>query len=98
MENSDIVTLHAQIFGKVHGVFFRDYTKRRADELDLAGWVRNCPDGTVEAVISGTESSIRQMVEWFHQGSPYSHVDKVIIGDTTVRVDTDVFEIKFTQP
>ena len=59
MEHSDIVTLHAQIFGKVQGVFFRDYTKRKADELNLVGWVRNIPDGTVEAVISGRESGVK---------------------------------------
>jgi len=95
METQDIVTLHVQIFGKVQGVFFRDCTKRKADELNLVGWVRNCPDDTVEAVISGRESGVNKMVEWFHQGSPHSRVERVVINTTTLPADRMVFQVTY---
>ena len=88
-------TIHTRIEGRVQGVFFRDYTKRKADELNLVGWVRNIPDGTVEAVISGRESGVKQMVEWFHQGSPYSNVENVVTNETSIPADSVVFQIRY---
>lgn len=81
MDDSGIKTLHVLIFGKVQGVFFRDYTRRKAEELHLFGWVRNCADGSVESLISGDEAHVTKMVEWFHHGSPYSSVQKVVTQD-----------------
>jgi acylphosphatase len=81
MGDSGIKTLHVHIFGKVQGVFFRDFTRRKAEELHLFGWARNCADGSVESLISGDEAQVAKMVEWFHQGSPYSSVQKVVTED-----------------
>lgn len=68
-----------KIFGRVQGVFFRDYTQEKATELGLHGWVKNMPDGTVEALIQGAEPEIEKMIAWFHEGSPSSQVEKVDI-------------------
>ena len=81
MDDSGVKTLHINIYGNVQGVFFRDYTRRKAEELHLFGWVRNCTDGSVESLISGDEAQVTKMVEWFHQGSPYSSVQKVVVED-----------------
>ncbi|MBM9602624.1 acylphosphatase [Desulfopila inferna] len=70
-------TVHARIKGRVQGVFFRDYTRRKAEKLSLKGWVRNEPDGTVGAVFQGSESDIEKMIEWLDEGSPQANVTGV---------------------
>jgi acylphosphatase len=65
------------VSGIVQGVFFRQETYERATKLGLAGWVRNNPDGRVEAVFEGPEDDVRQMVEWCRAGTPLSDVDNV---------------------
>lgn len=76
--------VHAHIYGRVQGVFFRDYTRQKAEELGLTGWVKNCSDGSVECLIHGDSKAINTMISWLHQGSPSSKVDKVVI-KTAVR-------------
>lgn len=95
MNEQGIKTLRIQIIGKVQGVFFRDYTRRKAEELQLAGWVKNRPDGSVEALVSGEGGQVKKMVEWFHLGSPHSNVQKVITHDTDALPDTHTFQIKW---
>lgn len=95
MKGQGIKTLRIQIIGKVQGVFFRDYTRRKAEELQLFGWVRNRADGSVEALVSGEGGQLKKMVEWFHCGSPYSSVQKVITHDTDALPDTNDFQIKW---
>ena len=68
---------HVWISGLVQGVFFRQATRRRARELGLAGWVRNLPDGRVEAVFQGPPRAVEAMVEWCHQGPPSAIVERV---------------------
>lgn len=56
------------IGGRVQGVFFRDTVRRRADAAGVAGWIRNTPDGTVEAVFEGEPEPVEQMVEFCRRG------------------------------
>ena len=77
-------SVHIRVIGRVQGVFFRDYTSRKALELGLKGWVRNCRDGSVEAQISGPPETIAQMIEWFYTGSPHSRVDDVTVNDFSI--------------
>ena len=65
------------ISGKVQGVFYRAHTKKKADELGIKGWVRNLADGKVEAVFTGENDKVEEMVKWCWQGSPGSEVGKV---------------------
>ena len=77
---SDIIsTQQVRIKGRVQGVFFRVWTKRKADELGLSGWVRNRLDGAVEAVFSGPEAQIKAMIEACHDGPKYASVDEVSV-------------------
>jgi len=71
------VALLARITGRVQGVFFRAWTKEEAEARDLSGWVRNEPDGSVSALISGPGEAVREMVAALHEGSPPSRVDHV---------------------
>ncbi|MFD5394156.1 acylphosphatase [Streptomyces sp. NPDC127097] len=67
------------VSGDVHGVFFRDTCRRTADALGVAGWVRNLPDGTVEAVGEGEPERVRKLVDWAHEGPPLATVEAVSV-------------------
>jgi acylphosphatase len=69
--------VHVWISGRVQGVFFRAYTLDAAQSIGVAGWVRNLPDGRVEAVIEGEADKVKKMIEWCYEGSPMSRVDNV---------------------
>jgi acylphosphatase len=65
------------VHGHVQGVFFRDTTMRRAVERGVAGWVRNNPDGTVEAVFEGDPDAVDAMVRFAHEGPRGAIVERV---------------------
>lgn len=68
---------HVFISGRVQGVNFRWYTQRQAQELGLAGWVRNLWDGRVEAIFEGKEKAVGRAVDWCRVGPPSARVDDV---------------------
>ena len=68
---------HVVISGRVQGVFFRVETQRAADRIGVHGWVRNNPDGNVEAVFEGPAQSVNEAVDWCWKGSPMSQVTDV---------------------
>ena len=68
---------HVKIYGKVQGVFFRQSTKSMADQLGIVGWVKNCVDGTVEALFIGDDFSLQQILDWSHSGPEFADVEKV---------------------
>jgi len=65
------------VHGAVQGVFFRVEARDRARSLGLAGWVRNVPDGTVEAVLEGDDERVELMVEWCRRGPAGARVEEV---------------------
>lgn len=67
--------------GRVQGVFFRDTCRREAARLGVSGWVRNVPDGTVEAAFEGPADVVEQMVSWCRQGPPGAVVTDVAVAD-----------------
>lgn len=69
--------IKAYVTGKVQGVYFRAWTRDQARQIGLDGFVRNLPDGRVEAVAAGDEAKIDAFLEQLRQGSPASRVDKV---------------------
>lgn len=68
---------HVLIFGRVQGVNFRAATQRHAQSLNVHGYIRNLPDGRVEAVFEGDEASVQQAIDWCHSGPPVADVDHV---------------------
>jgi acylphosphatase len=72
-----MATLHVWVEGRVQGVFFRDSTMRRALDLGLNGWVKNLPDGRVEAVFSGERALCEEALKYVHDGPKAARVSKV---------------------
>jgi acylphosphatase len=73
----DLIRSHVWVSGRVQGVFFRYETRERARRAGLSGWVRNTPDGRVEAVFEGPEDEVNRMVAWCRQGPSGAAVDQV---------------------
>lgn len=71
------VRAHVWVSGRVQGVFFRASTVDEATGSGVAGWVRNTPDGRVEAVFEGRESAVEAMVAWCRTGPPAARVSSV---------------------
>jgi acylphosphatase len=62
------------VTGQVQGVFYRDSCRREARARSVAGWVRNLPDGSVEAVFEGAPDAVDVMVAWAGVGPPHASV------------------------
>ena len=69
--------VHVRIKGYVQGVFFRASTQDMAERLGLTGWVRNLPDGGVEAVFEGPVDLLKEAVTWCRKGPPGARVTNV---------------------
>ncbi len=84
---------HLRIYGRVQGVFFRSTMRDVARELGVRGWVRNLPDGSVEAVVEGEREKVEKIVEWAHQGPPLARVQRVEVRWEDYREEFDDFRI-----
>lgn len=71
--------VHIVISGLVQGVFFRHYTRKYAIQYNLTGWVKNRPDGKVEAIFEGDELNIELMIDWCRSGPPSAQVTGIDI-------------------
>ncbi len=67
--------------GRVQGVFFRDSVRREAERRGVAGYARNCADGTVEAVFEGEPDAVDALVQACRNDPGHSHVDRVDVTD-----------------
>jgi len=63
-----LVRAHVFVSGRVQGVLYRWETLRKARSLDVKGWVRNLPDGRVEAILEGEEEKVNKLLEWMQIG------------------------------
>ncbi len=88
-----MVRAHLRIYGRVQGVFFRSTMRDVARELGVGGWVRNLPDGSVEAVVEGEREKVERVIEWAHQGPPLARVRKVEVRWEDYRGEFDDFRI-----
>ncbi|MCX7793714.1 MAG: acylphosphatase [Thermodesulfovibrionales bacterium] len=71
------VRCHVFVAGRVQGVFFRAFTKDVAQSLGLKGWVKNLPDGRVEAVFEGSQELIEEALKKIRIGPPGARVDHI---------------------
>ena len=69
------------VHGRVQGVFFRDSTRRTAESRGVAGWVRNNPDGSVEAVFEGSDDAVAAMVRFAREGPRGATVEHAEVRD-----------------
>ena len=72
---------HLRISGRVQGVGFRYSMQHEARRLGVTGWVRNCRDGTVEAVVDGPVEAVEAMLNWSRSGPPAAKVTNVSVTD-----------------
>ncbi len=86
---------HLTISGKVQGVFFRDFTQKSARDLELEGWVRNASDGTVEAVLQGSEDSVKSMISRLKQGPSSADVKDIQVNWESPKTDLEGFEVRY---
>ena len=70
-----------RIHGRVQGVFFRDSTRRVATDAGVAGWVSNCADGTVEAVLEGEADAVARVTEFCRRGPDGAAVARVDVAE-----------------
>jgi acylphosphatase len=76
-----VLRARVKVFGRVQGVWFRETARREAERLGLAGWVRNCEDGTVEAVFEGEDHAVAQAVSWCRLGPPRAEVTGIEVAE-----------------
>ena len=72
-----MVRAHLHISGIVQGVGYRYHCRRQAHGLGLVGWVRNLPDGRVEAVLQGTREQVEAMIKWCYRGPSEAQVSGI---------------------
>lgn len=91
----DNIRRHLIIEGRVQGVWFRESTRRQAVPLGVTGWVRNRPEGTVEAVLEGPNNAVLKLVAWCKIGPSSARVDHVHETEEVWRGEFDAFDIVF---
>ncbi len=89
------IRAHILVSGIVQGVFFRANTAEKARELSLLGWVKNLPDGRVEAVFEGEKEKIEEIIDWLKSHPGMSKVEKVEVDWQEAKGDFENFEIRY---
>lgn len=91
---TDEARVHIFVSGRVQGVFFRENTRKRAKKLGITGWVRNLPDGRVEAVFEGEKSKVEELINRTKKGPMFAKIDGVEIILEEYKEEFDNFEIR----
>jgi len=89
------VRAHVFVSGRVQGVFFRYETRQLARRVGVTGWIRNLPDGRVEAVFEGEKDAVEQMIEFCRRGPPAARVDKVEVIWEPYKGEFNSFTIRY---
>lgn len=82
------------ISGRVQGVFYRASCLDEARARDLSGWVRNLPDGRVEALLQGPQERVEDMIKWCYQGPPHARVSDIAVTYEEPAADLKEFRIR----
>lgn len=91
------VRAHVVIDGRVQGVCYRLEARQAALERGVQGWVRNLPDGRVEAVIEGDEPDVKSMVKWCRSGPSLARVTDITLNWAPYTGEFGDFEITFVR-
>ncbi|MDX1511167.1 MAG: acylphosphatase [Nitriliruptorales bacterium] len=90
---TDVIARRVVFRGLVQGVWFRADTRDEARRRGVAGWIRNLPDGTVEAHLEGEEAAVFGLLDWIEEGGPSrARVTNVTVEDA-VPTGHDDFDI-----
>lgn len=86
---------HVYVSGRVQGVFFRASTREEARKREVTGWVKNLPDGRVEAVFEGDEEKVKKMINFCHKGSRAARVENVEVNWEEYQNEFSEFKIRY---
>ncbi|MBN2422292.1 acylphosphatase [Candidatus Woesearchaeota archaeon] len=92
MENA---RLHLIIKGRVQGVFFRVFARKKAIELNLKGWVKNTYEGDVEILAEGNKEKLKELLKYAWTGSPGSRVDDIDVKWEEYKEEFEEFSIRY---
>jgi acylphosphatase len=87
--------VRAVVSGRVQGVWFRESTRQRAEELGLRGYVRNLPDGRVEVALAGERAAVAAALDFLRDGPPLARVDQVEIEEPYAGEDHQGFRVRY---
>jgi len=95
--NDERRCLRIHISGRVQGVCFRHYASMEANRLGIAGWVRNTPDGSVEALICGNAKQLAAMKKWLSHGPEMARVDALRMHHANLERFPGAFRIRLSR-
>lgn len=84
---------HIFITGRVQGVGFRHFTRKNADKIGITGWVKNLPDGRVEALFQGPEQKVNKLIDRCKEGPISAYVKEIDVNKAEDTKDHDSFEV-----
>ncbi|HML05176.1 MAG TPA: acylphosphatase [Methanobacterium sp.] len=89
------VKAHVIVSGRVQGVYFRGNTRREAQKQGVNGWVRNLPDGRVEAVFAGEKENVNKLIEIVKKGPSHANVTDLKIEWLEYKGEFKDFQIRY---
>lgn len=89
------IRAHIFVSGRVQGVFFREKTKKKAEKLEVTGWIKNILDGRVEAIFEGNRDKVEEMVDWTRKGPIWAKVEALDVIWEDDRTEFEGFEIRY---
>jgi acylphosphatase len=89
----DLRRVHLWISGRVQGVFYRAATSEKAQSRGLTGWVRNAPDGRVEAEVQGSPDAVDELIDECRSGPPMAKVEEIEVSDIDPEPDERRFQV-----
>jgi len=89
--------VHVYVKGKVQGVFFRAHTRKAALRFHVNGWVRNLPNGRVEAVFEGRSPEVNALIDWCRRGPSHAIVEHLDVCEETYTGEFDDFRILYDE-
>ena len=92
---SELAAVRATVYGRVQGVYFRDFVTRQATKLDLTGYVRNTTERTVEVHAEGERKQLEELIEHLKVGPPAARVEKVATNWSEYTGDYSGFNIRY---
>jgi len=90
-----MVRAHVYVSGRVQGVFFRTETQDEAIRRGVTGWVRNLPDGRVEAVFEGEKDTVDRLVEFCKRGPPGARITDIEVAMENYTGEFRGFRIRY---
>jgi acylphosphatase len=82
---ADLVGCRIVVSGRVQGVWFRETVRRSAERHGVAGFLRNLPDGTVEALFEGRPAEVHSLIEVCRRGPSDARVDRIVVREEPLR-------------